>query len=618
MFCRKCGKELEEDWIICPYCRTKVRNKIDQSTKDSTDKEMCEPYVEEDGNVNNEIRVEGRVDKGIVNRQLDEDRIYILEGRRRNGNRFFFSKVDMYSRIQVRGDKITANIRLGQIVKKYTEFSKSEISNISLKNVPILSASDILRLVVFAICLPFTGGASIFAILYSIYIMFDRQLVIELCNGNKVKIPTCQDSESISLLRELGYPERGLQELEAYKENPDLIKLKEGVNSLVFFLVVVITIKAGIEKISDENTKKFPLEEEILANTYIDDSNEGIKAFFSFNKKGDRALLIVADSDNREYVQFLGNLYDGQYEDYKIIDDENESNMEFSITGSDDGDEIVLVLSDSELTLCFLPVTEEYFLDALDEISEYKIAVAEENSTNPKALSESNNGPGNERAVAERISGEWDKDVRNGLLYGSADGKIVDVDGNIIPEYEYVEVLSDGRLFCYNSVMRSYHVDTMGQVVEGAPDNAEGQNDYGNGIPENPNTGDVVGDAISEKAEEAVNSVADSFMNSLIGWGISMSDEKVDKRNVSMYYGIWKDESTGNTIYISEGKNGNDYSVDLSSLGYDKDIAGTFTSSQTIYMGDIGMGIIMNDDGSIYVDYISITGKEDIGNFVRQ
>lgn len=30
MFCRKCGKELEDNWKSCPYCGEPVDNRIDE------------------------------------------------------------------------------------------------------------------------------------------------------------------------------------------------------------------------------------------------------------------------------------------------------------------------------------------------------------------------------------------------------------------------------------------------------------------------------------------------------------------------------------------------------------------------------------------------------------
>lgn len=167
-----------------------------------------------------------------------------------------------------------------------------------------------------------------------------------------------------------------------------------------------------------------------------------------------------------------------------------------------------------------------------------------------------------------------------------------------------------------------YYADTSE-----APDNlpqsnaevADGSNPARQVKPENPNKPGATDEYITDRVMEGLNDGADGFMNGLLGLFIDMADGGVDKRNIEMYYGTWYDKSTGNSIRISEGKYGNDYSVDLSSIGYGDNVVGTFTASQNIYMGDVGLGIIMNEDGSICVDNISITGKGNIGgNYVKR
>lgn len=137
-------------------------------------------------------------------------------------------------------------------------------------------------------------------------------------------------------------------------------------------------------------------------------------------------------------------------------------------------------------------------------------------------------------------------------------------------------------------------------------------------IPENPNSSNVVDEAIYGAIENQIETSYDSFFNNLMGWAIDIADSSVDKRNIAMYYGVWYDSSTGNYITISEGTEGSDYSIDLSSLGYDK-VNGTFTASQTIYIGSMDLGILMNEDGSIYVEKISVAnGSQVLGTYVKK
>lgn len=155
-------------------------------------------------------------------------------------------------------------------------------------------------------------------------------------------------------------------------------------------------------------------------------------------------------------------------------------------------------------------------------------------------------------------------------------------------------------------------------------ENVEHDFDHGAGtykrtVPNNPNNEDVVGDAVVGDVEDAVNSFADDLVNSALSLFIDSANDDVDKSNIGMFYGTWYDNTTGKSIVISTGKNGNDYLIDLSSEGYKEYINGIFTASQSIYMRDIDMGIIMNQDGSISLDLVSLSAKNyDGGRYVRK
>lgn len=246
------------------------------------------------------------------------------------------------------------------------------------------------------------------------------------------------------------------------------------------------------------------------------------------------------------------------------------------------------------------------------------------------------------------LSYDFDKDVENGLLYSNAQGQIIDEAGNAISEYSDMEVQANGEILIYGEVMQAHHAGAGGKIIKDIPepvdfgaaddDYTSENTDYDDtefaanddfyeeneeinpeptsAIPENPNTQKSVDETIDNKINSVVDNAADGFMNGLLGVFVGMADSGVDKRNIDMYYGTWYDSDTGKYIYIKEGK---DYKIDLSDVGYGKNVSGTFTSSQTIYMGSIGMGIIMNDDGSIYIDTISISGKDPLGgHYVKQ
>lgn len=64
------------------------------------------------------------------------------------------------------------------------------------------------------------------------------------------------------------------------------------------------------------------------------------------------------------------------------------------------------------------------------------------------------------------ITGNFAEDVANGVLYGK-DGKIVDVNGNVIPEYEIFSVIEDGYIYDTEGeyVADDCYVDSTGKVV---------------------------------------------------------------------------------------------------------------------------------------------------------
>lgn len=62
------------------------------------------------------------------------------------------------------------------------------------------------------------------------------------------------------------------------------------------------------------------------------------------------------------------------------------------------------------------------------------------------------------------LSYDWEKDVKNGLLYTSEDGHIVDKDGNVIDEYKDIEVLPNGALMQDDAIFDGYSSGAGGKI----------------------------------------------------------------------------------------------------------------------------------------------------------
>lgn len=72
---------------------------------------------------------------------------------------------------------------------------------------------------------------------------------------------------------------------------------------------------------------------------------------------------------------------------------------------------------------------------------------------------------------------DFDEDVKSGLLYSNEDGQITDKNGNVIPEYEYIEVEPRGGVLCYGEVMECYTAGAGGKIIYSIPESVEYSDD---------------------------------------------------------------------------------------------------------------------------------------------
>ncbi len=126
------------------------------------------------------------------------------------------------------------------------------------------------------------------------------------------------------------------------------------------------------------------------------------------------------------------------------------------------GNSIVLSHADGKVTQIYvMHLTEEELQEAL-------------NAENAEGL-ESNIEDQEENDI--HVTGNFAEDVANGVLYGK-DGKIVDVNGNVIPEYEAYSVTEEGYIYDTEGeyVADDCYVDSTGKVVliSGFPGGSQG------------------------------------------------------------------------------------------------------------------------------------------------
>lgn len=219
MFCRNCGKEVEEDWSVCPNCGYEIRKK----------QENTEEIVQ-------------------------ENREYNLLGMRRTG-RFSFWKIP--TAIKVEGDNIDIITQGKKTVEN--RFKKQDIAGIDFPILPIWKISDIIRLIVFGALLLVTKGLSIFAVLVSIKIAVSRHLRMKLNTGRVISIPICQKADASGFLRELNYPEN-----EIAKNDAERVSDKKWVNREWVICMLLFSIAAGTMAIGLSNVANNLQNEEVI------------------------------------------------------------------------------------------------------------------------------------------------------------------------------------------------------------------------------------------------------------------------------------------------------------------------------------------------------------------
>lgn len=219
MICTKCGKELNEEWKVCPFCQTEV------VSKDSCDTE----------------------DKDVGSVELDNiAKKYAFEARRRTG-RFGFKRIE--SEAEINGENV--KVKTGDKKKGEYSFQKSDIAIVSFATIPMIGAMDIIRFIIFAILIPFTYGLSCFAIALFLKFTLVKNAQVKLVDGRKVQIPIRQKADMVEFLSNVGYSESEVAKLEQSKVSTTRLVLVEWISTLILLLLAAITIPVGLKLYAD-------------------------------------------------------------------------------------------------------------------------------------------------------------------------------------------------------------------------------------------------------------------------------------------------------------------------------------------------------------------------------
>lgn len=267
MFCKDCGTRIEEDWLACPNCGSRIKK-----VKPAEDK-------------------------------FRESKEYNLLGMRRTGR---FSFWEIPSTIKVEGEDVQV-ITHG---KKITEsrFKKEEIADIDFPVLPIWRVSDIVRLAVFGLLMLISYGLSFFAVLFSIKIALSRHLRLKLSSGQEINIPIRQRADASELLRELHYPEEEITKNEAKRISEKKWALREWITYMVLIFVAAFTMYLGLElrvsSMQSGETAEDEMEEIEETTEYSDeDLDELLDGIENMPEEeeliSDRDTFIFPDSDKK-------------------------------------------------------------------------------------------------------------------------------------------------------------------------------------------------------------------------------------------------------------------------------------------------------------------------------
>lgn len=226
MYCSCCGGKLEDNWVKCPFCGQWLNDTENKNIE--INEEQCQSN-------NSDKRQEGKI-------VTESKKTYTVSAWRRT-NKFSFE--NFTSDVEIEGKEVHVTTWIKRKVIK-SDFSIDEIENMQFKLYPIWLISDIIRIVIFGLCLFISYGLSVFAILLSVWLMVTNHLVIKLKNGKEVKIPVSRKADIVDLLTRLGYPKEGIMQIEQKSISENKSRYREWIFFTLFLIIAGVTLSEGL------------------------------------------------------------------------------------------------------------------------------------------------------------------------------------------------------------------------------------------------------------------------------------------------------------------------------------------------------------------------------------
>ena len=436
MFCEKCGKELKEEWVKCPYCGQMAVDNGRADEKMQMPQQMASGFPE--GGLpaglpekNSHKKIWLGIGAGIV-AVMAIVAVVLLASRGVGGKQEAYTDLEELiglpeQELEERKfvydeDIMTYNFKEGDVS---ADCSEEEVRLVRIGN----SADDTVGIhgvktgmgVEEADALltdryrKLPGGTKL-----STYVDYDSRNVLmlytvegvitgmDLMNATEEEFQDYRKYQYVDLenLEELiGLPEQELEERGfVYNEEETYYEI-DG----VYGKIVASCLEGKVCLVGSVGSGKI----------------HGIYLFMELEEAED----ILADEYIRSYDEELGV--------YKYIDYDSRNVL---MLGSDEG----------AITSVFLAhYTEEEFQEMIND-----------------ANTGEDSGIEDQEEADVHITGNFAEDVANGVLYGK-DGKIVDVNGNVIPEYEIYSVIEEGYIYDTEGeyVADDCYVDSTGKVV---------------------------------------------------------------------------------------------------------------------------------------------------------
>lgn len=322
MYCRNCGRELDDKWKICPYCKTNIRVRGQQRitserafTIDSNVEKNCSEIVDK-----RKIYSSGQEQK-TQNNEIPADSFFQIVAERYDYNYIFWKRwKKIMTDISMIGGDITITTHYnGTVSKKKPEVQRFQLQNVLSTKVelrPIWYLMDIILIsiaVIWGIVVDITSKGifliGITGILLFSYVTLCKALVIQLKDGRKCFIFFTEERDLTDFIRCTGIPlDSKTSEKMQKKKNTRIIKrIIDTVIVLILGMALVAEMMFGIMFAFKGNDSRHKIPNAVVSNGIYEEENIKADRAFDTITRGQPVLedsTDMAESSMREEFFF--------------------------------------------------------------------------------------------------------------------------------------------------------------------------------------------------------------------------------------------------------------------------------------------------------------------------